>query len=121
MERISLLKCPCVNVDARRSFSMSSKVRIGCETSRRITGSVWSGESRFGRGPMNDTSDITSCSRIGSIGGLVTCAKSWRKYAKSGRGRFESTASGASSPMEPIASSPATAIGVISMRRSSCV
>ena len=31
--------------------------------------------SRFGRGPMKDTSDITSSSRIGSIGGLVTWAK----------------------------------------------
>jgi len=28
---------------------------------------------------MKDTSDITICSRIGSIGGLVTWAKSWRK------------------------------------------
>ena len=35
--------------------------------------------SRFGRGPMNDTSDITSSSRIGSIGGFVTCAKSCLK------------------------------------------
>ena len=81
MESTSLRKWPCVKVCARRSFSMSSKVRIGCETSRRITGSVESGESRFGRGPMKETSDITSCSRIGSIGGFVTCAKSWRKYA----------------------------------------
>ena len=31
--------------------------------------------SRFGRGPMMETSDITSSSRIGSIGGLVTWAK----------------------------------------------
>jgi len=35
--------------------------------------------SRFGFGPMKLTSDITSCSRIGSIGGLVTCAKSCLK------------------------------------------
>ena len=28
-----------------------------------------------GRGPIIETSDITSSSRIGSIGGLVTCAK----------------------------------------------
>jgi hypothetical protein len=30
---------------------------------------------QFGRGPMNETRLITSSSRIGSIGGLVTCAK----------------------------------------------
>ena len=30
---------------------------------------------RLGRGPMSETSDMTSSSRIGSIGGLVTCAK----------------------------------------------
>jgi hypothetical protein len=35
--------------------------------------------SRFGFGPMNDTSDITMFSRIGSIGGLVTCANSCLK------------------------------------------
>ena len=121
MDRISLTKWPLVLSEARRSFSMSSKVRMGCETSRRITGSVESGDSRFGRGPMNDTSDITSCSRIGSIGGFVTCAKSWRKYEYSGFERLESTATGVSSPMEPTGSSPATAMGVRSIFRSSCV
>jgi hypothetical protein len=30
---------------------------------------------RFGRGPMNDTRLMTISSRIGSIGGFVTCAK----------------------------------------------
>ena len=30
---------------------------------------------QVGRGPMKVTSDMTSSSRIGSIGGLVTCAK----------------------------------------------
>ena len=29
----------------------------------------------LGRGPMNDTRLMTNSSRIGSIGGLVTCAK----------------------------------------------
>ena len=61
---------------------MFSAVRIGCCTSRRIGGSAASVEStasRFGRGPMNDTSDITSSSRIGSIGGFVTCANSCLK------------------------------------------
>src|SRR2546421_7695292 len=111
MLRMSLLKCPCVKVDARRSFSMSSNVRIGWDTSRRITGSVESGESRFGRGPMNDTSDITSCSRIGSIGGLVTCAESWREYAYSGFARVDRTASGVSSPLEATPPPPPPALG----------
>jgi hypothetical protein len=31
--------------------------------------------NRFGRGPMKETRLITSCSRIESIGGFVTCAK----------------------------------------------
>ena len=35
--------------------------------------------SRFGFGPMNETSDITTFSRIGSIGGFVTCANSCLK------------------------------------------
>ena len=36
---------------------------------------VPSRSNRFGRGPMIETRLITSSSRIGSIGGLVTCAK----------------------------------------------
>ncbi len=35
--------------------------------------------SKLGLGPMNDTKDITIASRIGSMGGLVTCAKSCLK------------------------------------------
>ena len=37
----------------------------------------------FGRGPMIETRLITSSSRIGSIGGLVTCAKFCLKYVNS--------------------------------------
>ena len=63
-----------------RSFSMLSDVRIGCSTSRRIGGSPSRlTSSRFGRGPMNDVRLITSASRIGSIGGFVTCANSCLK------------------------------------------
>jgi hypothetical protein len=51
--------------------------RLG--TSRRYGGLISLMPSRLGRGPTKDTSDMTSCSRIGSIGGLVTWAKSWRK------------------------------------------
>jgi hypothetical protein len=35
--------------------------------------------SRLGFGPMKDTSDMTIASRIGSIGGLVTCANNCLK------------------------------------------
>ena len=73
------LNAPPEKSSTCRIFSMLSGVRIGCCASRRIGGSVTSMPSRFGRGPMNDTSDITSSSRIGSIGGFVTCAKSCLK------------------------------------------
>ena len=57
-----------------RIFSRSALVSTGCETSSRLCVPAWR-PSRFGRGPIIETSDITSSSRIGSIGGLVTCAK----------------------------------------------
>ena len=57
-----------------RIFSRSALVRIGCVTSSRLCVPAW-WPSRFGRGPIIETSDITSSSRIGSIGGLVTWAK----------------------------------------------
>src|SRR6185437_7586429 len=47
-----------------RSLAMSAKSRIGCETSSRNGGLMLLMSSRFGFGPMKDTSDITSCSRI---------------------------------------------------------
>ena len=58
-----------------RMRSRFSLVRIGCAASSRFCFEVPSRSSRFGRGPMKVTSDMTSSSRIGSIGGLVTCAK----------------------------------------------
>ena len=64
---------------------------------------------------------MTIDSRIGSIGGLVTCAKSCLKYENSGGRRSDSTASALSLPIEPIGSAPVAAIGAISTRRSSCV
>ncbi|WDT80090.1 MAG: hypothetical protein MPW14_23775 [Candidatus Manganitrophus sp.] len=61
-----------------RIFARSALVRIGCCTRiRRACSGV--SPSRFGLGPMKVTSDITSSSRIGSIGGLVTWAKSCLK------------------------------------------
>ena len=62
-----------------RRRAMSSKPSTGCDTSRRIGGLTLLVSSRFGFGPMNDTSDITIASRIGSIGGLVTWANSCLK------------------------------------------
>jgi hypothetical protein len=55
-------------------------VRIGWRTSSRFFFASPSASNKLGRGPMKDTSDITSSSRIGSIGGLVTCAKFCLKY-----------------------------------------
>ena len=58
---------------------MSSKSRMGWLTSRRIGGLMALMSSRFGFGPMKLFSDITMFSRIGSIGGFVTWAKSCLK------------------------------------------
>ena len=69
------LKWPSPTSEIERIFSRSSLVRIGWRTSRRLSFEVPSRSNRFGRGPMIETSDITSSSRIGSIGGFVTCAK----------------------------------------------
>jgi hypothetical protein len=62
-----------------RSRAMSAASRIGWATSSRIGGLTALMSSRSGLGPMNETSDITIDSRIGSIGGLVTCANSCLK------------------------------------------
>ncbi len=75
----------------------------------------------FGLGPMLVTSDMTSSSRIGSIGGLVTCANSCLKYLNRSWGRSDSTASGVSVPMEETGSSPAMTIGVTTIFSSSTV
>ena len=66
-----------------------------------------------------DTRLITNSSRIGSIGGLVTCAKFCLKYVNSSFGLSDSAEIGVSLPIEPIASSPVVAIGVIRNFRSS--
>ena len=72
-------------------------------------------------GPSVVSSDITSASRIGSIGGFVTCANSWWKYAERFGAWFDSTASGVSVPIEPIGSLPVSAIGSITAWTSSSV
>jgi len=46
------------------------------------------------------------------MGGLVTCAKGLLEIVVERLGRLDSTASGVSLPIEPVASSPPIAMGV---------
>ena len=62
-----------------RSLAMSEKSSTGWLTSNRMGGFTWLMSSKFGFGPMKDTKDITMASRMGSIGGLVTCANNCLK------------------------------------------
>ena len=66
---------------------------------------------RFCSGPRDILSDITSSSRSGSMGGLVTCAKCCLKYENRSCGFSERTARGVSVPIEPSGSLPFWAIG----------
>src|SRR3954471_20794950 len=100
---------------------MSAKSRIGWLTSSRIGGLTWLMSSRFGFGPMKDTSDITIASRIGSIGGLGACANNCLNYLYKGVSLFDITPGGESLHIEPVASSASTAIGAIRNFRSSWV
>jgi hypothetical protein len=79
MSSVTLRNLPWVWRSMSRSLAMSAKSRIGWLTSSRIGGLTWLMSSRLGLGPMKDTSDITMASRIGSIGGFVTCANSCLK------------------------------------------
>ena len=74
MSMVAVRKAPSTRSEIERIFSRSALVSTGCETSSRLCAPAW-WPSRFGRGPIIETSDITSSSRIGSIGGLVTWAK----------------------------------------------
>jgi hypothetical protein len=62
---------------------------------------------------------MTPVSRRGSIGGLVTWLKFWRKKWLSGRYFSDSTARGESSPIEPTASLPSSTMGARTISRSS--
>src|SRR5438477_555464 len=88
---------------------LALEVRVGCLTLIRRQASGVSAIT-FGLGPILVTSDMTSSSRIGSIGGLVTWANSCLKYLNRSCGRSESTAIGVSVPIEETGSSPATTI-----------
>ena len=102
-----------------RSVSSSWLRRIGCS----IT-SWWAcsglSSSRFPSAPTAVDRLITTASRIESIGGFVTCAKSCLKYELSGGAWSERTASALSLPIDPIGSSPIRAVGVRRTRMSSC-
>ena len=52
-------------------------------------------------GPTMHSREVTTASRIGSIGGLVTCANICLKYSYVSLGISDITARGASLPMEP--------------------
>ena len=67
--------------------------------------------NRFGLLPSGTAICVTSSSRIASSGGLDTCAKSCLKYAYSGCGLSDSTANGASLPMDPCGWCAVTPIG----------
>ena len=69
------MKCDSATSEMARIFSKLALVRIGWCTSRRLVLDMPSRSNRLGRGPMIETRLMTSSSRIGSIGGLVTCAK----------------------------------------------
>ena len=71
---VAVRKAPSTSSEIERIFSRSALVRIGWATSSRLCAPA-SRPSRLGRGPIIETRLITSSSRIGSIGGLVTWAK----------------------------------------------
>ena len=103
-----------------RRVSMSAFVRTGWGSSSRFA-CAGPCSSRLPPAPSDETRDITMRSRIGSIGGFVTCANSCLKYEKRGTAWSLSTASGVSLPIEPTGSSPASAMGASTSRRSSSV
>ncbi len=103
----------------RTMDSNSASERIGLESSMRCACCGVSSSSGPRR-PSWIRSDITSFSRIGSMGGLVTWANCSWKYWVSRRGRLERTASPVSSPMDPRGFSP-RAMSAMTSRRSSTV
>src|SRR5262249_15019956 len=107
--------------EIERIFSRSSLERIGWRTSRRFVFDVPSRSKMFGRGPMIETRLITSSSRIGSIGGLVTCAKFCLKYVNSDFGLSDKAEIGVSVPIGPTASSPGVALRRLKNFRSAWV
>ena len=77
--------------------------------------------NRCGHGPRRVCNCTTIDSRTGSMAGLVTWAKRWRKNAYTGRGAWAKGASGVSSPIDQTASLPSLAMGASTIRTSSRV
>ena len=104
----------------RMSRSCSERLRSGRGTTTRRQ---WTGcsSSRFPIAPIEVRRLITSASRCGSMGGLVTCANCWRKKLGRSRGRSDRTAGAASSPIEPTGSAPSRESGRITSSNSSSV
>ena len=115
---MSIVRASNTSWSTWRSFSSSELRRIGCGIT---SWWQWSGvsPSRLISGPITASRLITTDSRIGSIAGFVTCAKSCLKYEKSD-GRASDIAAGARSlPIEPVGSAASRAIGARMTRRSS--
>ncbi len=58
---------------ASSSLSITGKGRVTLRQDAAV------GSSRLDWGPIEDSSEVTSSSRMASSGGLVTCANSWVK------------------------------------------
>ncbi len=87
------------------AFSVAQSREVSTGEGRTSTFDCTGPVSRmFARLPNRVERLITRVSRKESIGGLVTCEKFWRKNWLISRGLSEMTASGVSSPIDPIAS-----------------
>ena len=105
----------CSRILARSAFD---KIGVLTLISRQCSGVS---SSKFPSRPRYVNRLVTSASKFASSGGFVTCAKSCLKYPYSNCGRSLRHASGVSVPIDPIASPPVTAIGIISIFKSSTV
>ena len=92
------------------SASICSTVSSG-DLSRSLCASVSLVVTRSPSGPTMHSRDVTTASRMGSMGGFVTCANICLKYSKLSLGISDITASGASLPIEPSASAPVPIMG----------
>ena len=92
------------------SASICSTVSRG-DLSRSLCASVSLVVTRSPSGPTMHSNDVTTASRMGSMGGFVTCANICLKYSKVSLGISDITASGASLPIEPSASLPVPIMG----------
>ncbi len=97
--------------NARCSRSQSAQVSTGTVEHQHAGPACLRYRGCWPRLPKRVLSDITWRSRSESIGGLVTWLKFWRKNWLISRGLSEMTASGVSSPIDPIASLAASTIG----------